>query len=363
MSNKILFLCSQKYLESESDRERKSIFEALKSYAQVFCLDCFDRSIVDFIKDQNFDLVFHPDVHRPYLPEGLVDVDTPTACLHIDTYSEPENRMRVSLLFDWALVCHPGYPERFEANGHPETALFPLAVRKKYYSGSLPEKDVDVAMVGRLSGKDYSCRRQCVDEIVKMNLEMNDLNRYYDYAEMADLYKRAKIGLNISRNSHLADANLRCFEVMGGGALLVTPAPTELTAMGLQDGIHFVSFSSKKELRNRVQYYLSNEQERKKIALNGRRETLKRFTYDSRAKQIVKRIEAGIPLQAPARSMGEGDVAALYVDYYSKRGNVNRTLDHLQRQKEAGSSVASLIASVAKAAKVTVRRWQRTLSQ
>ena len=148
---------------------------------------------------------------------------------------------------------------------------------------------------------------------------------------------------------------------MGGGTLLVTPTPTELTAMGLQDGIHFVSFASEKELYDKIQYYLSNEKERKEIALNGRKETLRRFTYDSRAKQVVKRIETGIPLQAPARTMKEGDIAALYVDYYSKRGNVNKTLDHLQRQKEAGSSTASLMSSAAKAAKVTVRRWQRAL--
>ena len=200
---KILFLCTKKYLNGESGRERNSLFQALKSYANVSCLDCFDSSIDRAVEDQDFDLILHPDVHRPYLPEGLVSVDTPTACLHIDTYSEPENRMRVSMLFDWTLVCHPGYPEQFEANGHPEATLFPLAVRKDYYEGPLPEKKVDVAVVGRLSGKDYSYRRRCVKVVEKMNIVTNDFGQYYDYEEMSNLYKDSKIGLNVSRNSHL----------------------------------------------------------------------------------------------------------------------------------------------------------------
>lgn len=356
----ILFLCTQDYLS----RERRGLVEALEHYAEVRCLNRFQSSISKLKATENLDvdLILHPDIHRSYLPEGLTSLDCPTACLHIDTYSASSNRARMSLLFDWTLVCHPGYPERFEERGHPEVALFPHAVRKNFYDTPLPDKTVDVAMVGRVDGKDYSYRRACMRQVQELGVSTNDVEKYYNYAQMADLYRKAKIGLNISRDSHLEDANLRCFEVMAGGALLLTPTPTELTELNLEENKHFITFTSKDDLVEKVTYYLKNNREREEIAENGREEALRRFTYDTWAERIVDRIQKGIPLQAPARSMSTGDVESIYVDYFSKRGKVDQTLHHLRKQRIAGTSASRFVKSVGQAAKATFREWQRAFS-
>lgn len=306
--------------------------------------------------------MFHPDIHRTYLPEGLEKTDIPTACLHIDTYSGTESRRRMSMLFDLALVCHPEYPSYFEEHGHPETLLFPHAVRAPLYQDPLPQKGKDVAMIGRLDGDQYSYRRACVKTIQALDVSTNDFSRYYEYAEMAELYRESKIGLNVSRDDHLQDANLRCFEVMGGGALLMTPTPSELSKLGLVDGEHFVGYTSVDDLSEKVEYYLNQDNEREEIARRGREVTLNRFTYDGWAKRLIDRIREGIPLQAPARRMPEAEVASIYVDYFSKRGQVDEALHHLRRQRQAGRSGYSLAKSTGKAAKVTIQSWCRALT-
>jgi len=57
--------------------------------------------------------------------------------------------------------------------------------------------------------------------------------------------------------------------------------------------------------------------------------------------------------------MSKGEAAGIYVDYLSKRGQIDETLTHFRRQRRDGGG--SLIRSLGKAAKVTVRGWQHAL--
>jgi hypothetical protein len=357
-SPSILFLCSQDDLQ----RTRQWFYEALQKRAKATCLDSTpsEMSEISILRNNKVDLVLYPDVYRSYLPTGVENIDVPTTCLHIDTYNAPHSRFLTSLLFDVSIVCHPGFARMFEERGHPEVLTFPLAVRKQYYDDPVPTKELDVAMVGRLHGKQYSYRRSCV-EAVRNAFEMNDVEQDYDYSALSALYLSARIGLNVSRDDHLQDANLRCFEVMAGGALLMTPKPSELTDLGLREGEHFVGFRNKKQLLDRISYYLEHDEEREEIALRGRDQTLDRFTYDHWAKRLIDRIEQGVSLQAPARSMSSSRVAGIYVDYFSKRGKLNEALNHLRRQRQEGGYDRYFLQSAWKAAKATMRRWQRAL--
>jgi len=77
---------------------------------------------------------------------------------------------------------------------------------------------------------------------------MNDWSRRYEPEEMARIYRQSKIIVNIARDDFPQDANLRTFEAMATGALLLTSLPTELTEIGFEDGVHFVGFRKEAEI-------------------------------------------------------------------------------------------------------------------
>lgn len=273
----------------------------------------------------------------------------------------------MSRLFDLPLVFHPSYVSAYEEVGHPGVRAFPHAIPSEKYSTTTEDKQYDVSTVGRLDGPDYAYRRAAVDRLRALDVTTNDMEHYYPYDEMVDTYARSRITVNVGRGDHLHEAHLSCLEIMGAGTLLLTTRepdtdrPHELEALGFSEGEHFATFGTLDELQRKVQYYLEHQAERMSMATRARDHTLREHTYDRRAEKLLKWIEEGIPPQAPARSMKEGDVASIYVDYFSKRGEINESLRHLRRQRKAGSSSSSLLRSVGKTAKATIRGWQRAL--
>jgi hypothetical protein len=290
------------------------------------------------------------------------------ACFQIDAYSAIENRASLSRLFDLALIFHTLHKQKYEIDGHTGVKKFPHAVNKKYFERHLDVFEYDVSTIGRLDGSDYAYRRKAVGLFKRMDVTTNDMERYYPYEEMVDTYSKSRITVNVSRGEHLQEAHLSCLEIMGAGTLLLTTCdpnedqPHELELLGYEKGRHFATFGSLAELRSKIQYYLSHEEERELMAERARELTLSKHTYDQRARTLVEWIENGIPLQAPARTMAEDEVASIYVDYFSKRGHVDETLYHLRRQREANGSSGRLLSSIGKAAKATVRGWQRALT-
>ncbi len=362
----ILFLCTSDFLT----RERRWVADALKSRSSVVCIDRLFNSateIMEALGDEKPSLALYPDIPTTYLPLGVHELNFPTACFQIDAYSALSNRAGMSRLFDLTLVFHPSYVSTYAEAGHPGVQAFPHAIPAEEYSTTTESKQYDVSTVGRLDGPDYAYRRATVDRLRALDVTTNDMERYYPYDEMVETYARSRITVNVGRGDHLHEAHLSCLEIMGAGTLLLTTRepdadrPHELEALGFSEGEHFATFGTLDELQRKVQYYLEHQAERMSMATRARDHTLREHTYDRRAEKLLKWIEEGIPPQAPARSMKEGDVASIYVDYFSKRGEINESLRHLRRQRKAGSSSSSLLRSVGKTAKATIRGWQRAL--
>jgi hypothetical protein len=148
---------------------------------------------------------------------------------------------------------------------------------------------------------------------------MNDWRRPHSFHEMAETYRCSKIVVNISRDDYPEDANLRLFEVIASGALLVTRLPSEATELGLKAGVHFVGYEGDEELLDVVGYYLAHDDERLRIAETGRAAVLRDHTYDCRAAALLATIDAdGGRLFAPARYWSAGKTARTYLRCYAE---------------------------------------------
>jgi hypothetical protein len=124
------------------------------------------------------------------------------------------------------------------------------------------------------------------------------------HTQLMAMYGQAKIGFNFSIRGEI---NMRVFEVMGGGALLLTnPLPEDdLERLGLRDGVSLIVYRSPGELAPLIDRWLADEPGRRRIAQEGCRIVRERHTYVRRLEVLVETARTRLG-RAGARQMAEG---------------------------------------------------------
>ena len=89
---------------------------------------------------------------------------------------------------------------------------------------------------------------------------------YYD--EMPFVFRDSKINLNISLKSIQTGIPLRCIDILGCGGFLLTNYQADMFRH-FEAGVDFDYFTDEKDLLNKIEYYLSHDDERMTIAQNG----------------------------------------------------------------------------------------------
>lgn len=284
------------------------------------------------------DWILHIESDFPLLPKGLASSHIPTMCFHVDTYAFTRRRIRWSSLFDAVAVFHPGYERVFAEAGHPGAFVLPHAVQGELYDRPERNRVYEVAWVGNTIGAIYHRRRKWIPKLAK-EFHMNDWKRSYTLAETADAYLHAKIVVNLGRDDFPQDANMRVYEVMASGALLVTSLPSELTELGFKEGTHFIGYRHEDDLVPLVRSYLEQEGERVKIAAAGREKTLREDTYECRAAKLLQVFSQGASaMKAPARSLQDASVRLAYVDFFAAQGEIDLAAAHFRGMVGRGAS-------------------------
>jgi len=221
------------------------------------------------------------------------------------------------MLFDHVFVSHPGYDTEFRTAGHPAAHFIPHAVDAELFAGQELERTFEVGWVGQVQGLKYR-RRETILPMLSESFRMNDFARRYSLEEMARVYSQSRIVVNIGRDDFPQDANLRTFEVMGAGALLITSLPSELTQIGFEEGVHFIGYREAVEIEPLIRKYLAEVSARQRIADAARERVLRAHTYDQRVESLLHQVEAcGGELLAPARAWAEERVRLAYLDYFA----------------------------------------------
>ncbi len=289
---------------------------------EFFCVDDlipFDASLEDVLRACPMipTAIFHFESAHPLFPIGLERAEVPTVCFHPDTYAFTERRIRWSSVFDYAAVFHPGYEERFKRAGHPGAFLLPHAVRREFFEGPELQREFEIGWVGQTTGEFYAQRARWLPRLAK-EFRTNDWSRKYLVEEVANVYRRSRIVVNIGRDDFPQDANLRVFEVLASGALLLTSLPTELTKLGFQEGVHFIGYHDPADLSGLIRKYLGDESARSQIADTARTLVLAEHTYDRRVDHLLERIsDAKLQRLAPARSWPESRARLVALDFFA----------------------------------------------
>lgn len=108
-----------------------------------------------------------------------------------------------------------------------------------------------------------------------------------DFFEGApQVFAHSRINLNISLRSIVNGIPLRCFEIMGSGGFLLTNYQGDF-AQFFQEGEDYVAFTDPTDMLQKVDYYLTHEEERANIAENGQKKIRETHTYIHRAKEML----------------------------------------------------------------------------
>ncbi|BCB97297.1 hypothetical protein JZK55_22190 [Dissulfurispira thermophila] len=109
--------------------------------------------------------------------------------------------------------------------------------------------------------------------------------------KLIELYNKTKIVINISQwdTSNLSGLNLRIFDIPACGTFLITDYSDDLKEF-FRLGKEIETFKDKEELKDKIAYYLRNDDERERIAMNGYKKVLRLGTYKDKMAELLRRI-------------------------------------------------------------------------
>jgi GT2 family glycosyltransferase/tetratricopeptide (TPR) repeat protein/2-polyprenyl-3-methyl-5-hydroxy-6-metoxy-1,4-benzoquinol methylase len=227
------------------------------------------------------------------LPAG----SPPAAFWAIDTHRDFGRRQRQAVGFATVFAAQKEGAERFRREGFPECEWLPLACDPEVHGRLEVEKEYDVAFVGHINSR----RRRDFLEAVRQRFPRSFLGPA-PHTQMSGIYSRARVVVNCNLHN---DLNMRVFEALSCGALLVT---NRVRGNGqeelFQDRVHLVEYDTTEEALELIHYYLQRPEEAAEIAGRGHREVVGKHTYRHRMERVLARL-------AEADSRGQSRPAQL----------------------------------------------------
>jgi len=108
--------------------------------------------------------------------------------------------------------------------------------------------------------------------------------------ELVQLYNKTKIAINISQwnTLNLSGLNLRVFDIPACGTFLITEYSDSIREY-FKPGEEIETFQTTPELKDKLSYYLKNDNERERIASNGYKKVLSLGTYKDKMADLLNR--------------------------------------------------------------------------
>jgi len=218
--------------------------------------------------------VDHGDDYERRLPDAL----HPTAFYAIDSHVPHSWRkiQRVASRYDIVFCAQHDAARRLRC-----AQWLPLACDLQVHGPVEGQVVWDVAFVGTDGGVPRKFYLQALRERYPQSFIGTA-----EHTQLGSIYSRARIGFNYSIAN---DVNMRMFEVMAAGALLMTNALSgeALARLGFEDRRHLVLYQTPDDVLPLIDYYLAHPQERQAIATTGASLVRGRHTYAHRLKQLL----------------------------------------------------------------------------
>jgi spore maturation protein CgeB len=249
------------------------------------------------------DLAIEIDGYGSFHLAGYRSLGIPTAYWAIDSHINLDFQRNIASDFDCVFVAQKDYTDSFRQVAD-HVSWLPLAVDPETHRRFTVDKQFDIGYVGSFydperlaehsklaafwfSQTAFKERMRLLKHLsAKYNLVVSN-NAWGE--NQAKVYNLCKIGFNHSIGG---DLNLRVFEVMSSGTMLLTDRIGNGLTELFEDREHLVTYTAG-DLDDLVDYYLVNESDREKIADQGQQIVRKKHTYEVRMKQMLAELTRG----------------------------------------------------------------------
>lgn len=267
----------------------------------IICSDIADSKIdivahglidVDkLMRDHGFSadaVVFFEGGSMRLLPDTRRLTCCPAAWYAIDTHMDFDKHVHIGRLFDISFVAQKQYVAPLAARGVSQAQWLPLAFAPELLPSDEPSREIDIAYVGSENTVMHPERSALL-----ISLKNYFNSTYFGQAtpkEMGRIYASAKLVFNRTINN---DVNMRFFEAMGAGAVLVTDRVSDNGAEDLFDeNRHYVTYRNETELLETTRSLLADPDRLRAIGDAARSHILANHTYQHRADLLVSQLQS-----------------------------------------------------------------------
>lgn len=299
------FIINNELLQKAWARERnvryaRGRFETIPKLREYFQSNWLEKILQAQVRLSNPDITYVQNV-LPITPALLGRLKRSTQKLFVAQISYPINDTIDLTQYDLLITPNVPFITQFKKQGLPVEFLalgFEKSILNQLKQGS---KQYNTVFIGGFSAH-HRQGNELLGTVAKTtpidcwgygteNLEQNSpiLDRYHGPAwglEMFNILRQAKIAVN--RHVDVAGrfaGNMRLYEATGVGTLLITDMKENLPEL-FEIGREVETYQSPEELVDKINYYLTHDMERQKIAAAGQARTLKDHTYQVRMKQL-----------------------------------------------------------------------------
>ena len=208
-----------------------SIYRSLQRVADVMVISDTDEipstvrssrgaQIEELIRDVGFDpdlLLFVEGGSMRLFPRNVQLLSCPTAWYGIDTHMDIEKHLAYARMFKQTYVAQREYVSVLKDNSSHNSEWLPLAFDTDLAPYEATDLVYDVSFVGSLDSRIHPERTKLIERLD--NLGLRTFFGRTTATEMYRIYAQSRVVFNKSVNN---DLNMRYFEAIGSGALLLT---------------------------------------------------------------------------------------------------------------------------------------------
>jgi spore maturation protein CgeB len=232
------------------------------------------------------------------------ETDAAVVCWFPDPIANMGRQYMLAASYDVLFTKEPYMVDLFEKKLNKRTVLLAEACNPRWHKrvGCSAQEQAYYGCDINVAGNMYYYRAMVLEQLMEHDIKIWGpsfprwldsstrkffQNKYVVLEEKAKAFQAARICLNLLNPTEIYGINCRAFEIAGCGGFQMIDAKAGLENY-FQPGKEVVTFSSLKELKDKIGYYLAHDDERRQIALKGCERAHREHTYEHRLKTLLE---------------------------------------------------------------------------